>query len=39
MNKSNGHVGVLPLVCAVCEQAVGVINEPALAAMLRKNDL
>jgi hypothetical protein len=39
MNKSNGHVGVLPLVCAVCEQAVGVINEPALAAMLGNDEL
>ena len=30
MNKDNGHAGVLPLVCAVCERAVGVINESAL---------
>lgn len=39
MDNSTRHVGVLPLVCAVCEQAVGVINEPALAAMLGNDEL
>lgn len=39
MNKGNGHAGVLPLVCAVCEQPVGVINQPALAAMLDNDKL
>ena len=39
MNKDNGHAGVLPLVYAVCERAVGVINESALAAMLGSDDL
>lgn len=38
MNKDN-CVGVLPLVCAVCECEVGVINEPALAAMLGNDEL
>ena len=39
MNKSNRHVGILPLVCAVCERVVGGINEPALAAMLGNDEL
>lgn len=32
-------VGVCPLVCAVCESIVGVINEGALAAMLAEDDI
>lgn len=31
---SASQTGVCPLVCVVCEQAVGVINAPALAALL-----
>lgn len=31
---SGEQIGVLPLVCVVCEQPVGVINTPALAEML-----
>lgn len=33
MNAS--QTGVLPLVCVLCEQPVGVINATALAEMLR----
>ena len=39
MNRSDGRVGVLPLVCAVCERTVGVINVPALATMLSTDEI
>lgn len=38
MNKHNCN-GVLPLVCAVCERPVGVINTDALAALLNSSEI
>ena len=36
---STFDIGVMPLVCVICEQPVGVINQSDLYSMIRTNDI